>query len=97
MNYIHKLKGELATAQATIAYYEQALWNLYGFIHTDKFVGVQDDGSRKDWISTGDLTTWILEVRSNVHCAVESAADTSNGLKPIVAPLLRELCEGGAQ
>ncbi len=49
-NYIKRL--ELEIQRATM---EGGLRELLARLETPKFVGVDDDGDRKDWISTGEL------------------------------------------
>lgn len=36
---------------------------IRAFIQSDKFTGIDLDGSRKDWISTNDMDSFLLELR----------------------------------
>ncbi len=57
MNYIKQLEYELRRALARIERYEQELRNYHSQLSYDaKFSGVDDDGDRKDWVATRDVT-----------------------------------------
>jgi hypothetical protein len=54
MNYIKSLQAENAKLKSDLEETRKKIDNFIVFLHSDKFTGVQSDGSRKDWISTGD-------------------------------------------
>ena len=66
MNYITKLQEENMAQRNQIASLKQSLNDFNVFLHTEKFVGTESDGSRKDWISTGDVINWIRETKGNL-------------------------------
>lgn len=74
MNHIHRLQVELAQAQATIASYKAQLAQFSAFLCGPKFTGVESDGSRKDWISTGDVLRALRDISAQADEAGESHA-----------------------
>ena len=55
MNFIQRLKAENETKQATIDNVRMEIFAIRAMLQSDKFVGFESDGSRKDWIATGDV------------------------------------------
>ena len=55
MNYILQLQETITRLDRQSAKTEQAIIDFNAFLMTDKFNGVDLDGSRKDWISTDDV------------------------------------------
>ena len=55
MNYILQLQETITKLDSQSAKTEQAIIDFNAFLMTDKFTGVDLDGSRKDWISTDDV------------------------------------------
>lgn len=55
MNYIHRLKRDNDTLQAALRAARAEIAAFREHLHGAKFVGVESDGGRKDWISTGDV------------------------------------------
>jgi hypothetical protein len=49
--------------QRRVEFYEKSLDQFRAFLATEKFLGCGSDGSRKDWIATGDVANWILETK----------------------------------
>jgi hypothetical protein len=67
MNYISKLQTENKELKAKLDLANETLAQFHAFLHSDKFIGTETDGSRKDWIATGDVISWIREVRSEIN------------------------------
>ena len=63
MNFINRLQNENAELNARIVATEEALTAIRVYLSCDKFRGVESDGSRKDWIATGDVFRLLDEVR----------------------------------
>lgn len=63
MNYIHQLQADLSAQIAVVEYFKADFAKLRAWLHSPKFTG-DDNGERKDWISTGDVLTWLREVES---------------------------------
>lgn len=42
---------------------KQEIEDFLVFLNSPKFIGVQSDGSRKDWISTGDVIERMKNLR----------------------------------
>lgn len=61
MNYILQLKQENASLKKQVQFFQDALNSFHLFLHSPKFTGTAEDGSRKDWISTGDVINWKRE------------------------------------
>jgi hypothetical protein len=55
MNYIKRLEKDLKAAREEIDNTRSALRSFKGELETPKFVGVEADGGRKDWMSTTDI------------------------------------------
>lgn len=64
MNYIKKLQTEKVELENKLAHMKQSITDFQTHLHSEKFQGVQADGSRKDWISTADVLNWLREVKS---------------------------------
>ncbi len=67
MNYIKQLQSELKLAQNKVNAFERVMDVFKGYLHGSKFAGVESDGGRKDWISTGDVLHWMRDVRSEIN------------------------------
>lgn len=66
MNYIQKLQEENKEKGQRLAKIQRELNDFLVFLHSPKFVGVESDGGRKDWISTGDAINKLKEIRDLV-------------------------------
>jgi len=62
MNYIQSLQGQVAELKKQIELRDKKLNDFICFLHTDKFVGVESNGDRKDWISTGDVLNIVRDI-----------------------------------
>jgi hypothetical protein len=58
MNYIKRLQADNAEKDGRIAAMEAELSAFRAHLALPKFNGVED-GERKDWIATADVTAWI--------------------------------------
>lgn len=65
MNYIKKLQDENSSLKSQIKETNREINDFIHFLNTDKFIGVQSDGTRKDWISTGDVIERLKNIRLN--------------------------------
>jgi hypothetical protein len=66
VNYIKSLQQQLAELQGQREQTRDSIERFLAHLHSAKFVGTQQDGSRKDWIATGDVIEWLRSVRSGL-------------------------------
>jgi hypothetical protein len=59
MNYISRLQADLAATQSSLAAKERAIQEFRIHLDGEKFKGLEEDGSRKDWIATKDVLAWL--------------------------------------
>ena len=59
MNHILRLQEDLACANAELAAKRQMLQAFRAHLATPKYAGFEPDGSRRDWIATGDVDAWL--------------------------------------
>ena len=64
MNYILKLQEENKILKEKLAQIEIAMSDFQVFLNSEKFVGVDTYGERKDWIGTSDVLHWLRETKS---------------------------------
>ena len=62
MNYIARLQADLAAAEANLSAKAEAIQEFRVHLAGDKFAGTDTDGSRKDWIATGDVYAWLARI-----------------------------------
>ncbi len=63
MNYIKRLQAEKLARNAAIDRATKEISDFVAFLQTSpKFVGVESDGGRKDWIATGDVVRRLMEI-----------------------------------
>lgn len=62
MNYIARLQADLAAAADALSAKAEAIQEFRVHLAGDKFVGTDTDGSRKDWIATGDVHAWLARI-----------------------------------
>jgi hypothetical protein len=67
MNFIHRLKADLATRDIAVNAAQQQIQDFLQFLGTEKFLGVDTDEQRKDWISTRDVVTMLQDLRSTLQ------------------------------
>jgi len=63
MNYIKQLQNENQKLKTQLGVINNQIDCFINFLHGAKFTGVQSDGSRKDWISTGDVIHSLREIK----------------------------------
>ena len=63
MSYIKQVQSENAGLKNQIKETNIAIQDMISFLHSDKFVGVQSDGSRKDWIATNDVIYKLRDLK----------------------------------
>lgn len=59
MNHIVRLQADVATARAELAAKTEAIQAFRIHLASEKFCGVETDGSRKDWIAAADVLAWL--------------------------------------
>ncbi len=67
MNYIKSLQAENEKLKSAIHKTQSEINAFRLFLVSPKFSGVQTDGSRKDWISTGDLDKRLIEIQGELN------------------------------
>ncbi len=68
MNHIANLTAQRNHLSQVVANTDSELNAFIAYLQTaDKFTGTQSDGSRKDWISTGDAITRLQAIRATLH------------------------------
>ena len=64
MNYIKALQAENSELKRQISEQNKEIDAFISFLHSEKFQGQESDGGRKDWISTGDVLSFLRVLRS---------------------------------
>lgn len=72
MNYIQTLRADLAGQTAAVETFKTEIAHFRMFLHSPKFLG-DEQGQRKDWISTSDVLFWLSDVESHAFHASENA------------------------
>lgn len=67
MNYIKKLQQELNDLQTNNTNAETLIQEFRQHIRSDKFIGTDLDGSRKDWISTSDVEIRLQNILDSLR------------------------------
>lgn len=62
MNHIARLQQDLGAAHATLQAKAEALQAFRVHLTGQKFAGFDADGSRRDWIATGDVLGWLTSI-----------------------------------
>jgi hypothetical protein len=65
-NYIHRLQDEKQEKQDRLDEIERQLREFQVHLSSSKFTGTDPDGSRRDWIATGDVNTRLMEILSTL-------------------------------
>jgi hypothetical protein len=63
MNHIARLQADLSAARAAIAARDEVIQAFRVHLDSDKFRGLERDGSRKDWIAVADVRAWMAVIR----------------------------------
>ena len=65
MNYIRRIQAENAALVAQMKRAQDEITEFRAFVLTSpKFVGVESDGGRKDWIATADVASRLETIGS---------------------------------
>lgn len=67
MNYIKRLEADNADLRKRIENTVNDLNAFRAFLRSAKFTGTESDGSRKDWISTGDADNHLSNLRDTLN------------------------------
>jgi hypothetical protein len=67
MNFIKRIQAERTELEAKVSKADDAISDTIGFLMSSKFVGVDSDGGRKDWIATGDMIAILQNLRSELR------------------------------
>jgi hypothetical protein len=63
MNHIARLQTDLSAARAAITARDEAIQAFRVHLDSDKFRGIESDGSRKDWIAVADVLAWMAIIK----------------------------------
>jgi hypothetical protein len=66
MNYINKLESERNELARDINRTDYAIQEFKEYLMSDKFIGFDIDGDRKDWISTADVLARMELIRKEL-------------------------------
>lgn len=66
-NYIQQLQTDNANLKKQLTDAQDAITTFLAYLGSEKFTGQSSDGTRKDWISTGDVVRWGMDLRSQLH------------------------------
>lgn len=69
MNYIKNLELEQKAAQAFEQSIAAGIIDFKSCLRSAKFVGVDERGERKDWISVGDVWRWLERIEEQAYHA----------------------------
>ena len=64
MNYIKQIQADLAARSAELDEIQKRVAEFEAHLGSQKFQGVDLDGSRKDWIATSDVIASLRNIRS---------------------------------
>lgn len=67
--YINRLEQENKEKKEKLNRINEEITLFLDYLHSSKFVGVESDGERKDWISTTDVVHKLFELRSLALCS----------------------------
>lgn len=59
MNYIKKLETTVDAQRESINATEQRIRDFRSHLTSAKFIGTDEDGSRRDWIAVADVQRWL--------------------------------------
>ena len=66
MNYIKQLQAENADLKNQINNIEESINDFRRYANSDKFTGVDLDGSRKDWMAISDIHRYLSLISINI-------------------------------
>ncbi len=61
-NYIKTLEARVEELEARLQEKAELVAAFHQHLLSPKFSGLDQDGSRKDWIATGDVLRWLAEL-----------------------------------
>lgn len=61
-NYIKTLEGRVEELESRLQEKAELVAAFRQHLLSPKFSGLDQDGSRKDWIATGDVLRWLAEL-----------------------------------
>lgn len=61
-NYIHTLQARVEELESLLQEKAELVAAFRQHLLSSKFSGLDQDGSRKDWIATGDVLRWLAEL-----------------------------------
>lgn len=61
-NYIHTLQARVEELESRPQQKAELVAAFRQHLLSPKFSGLDQDGSRKDWIATGDVLRWLAEL-----------------------------------
>lgn len=64
MNFIKRLQADLEAKTTELDAKLALIAEFERHLQGPKYQGADTDGTRKDWISTGDVTEWLRSIRS---------------------------------
>lgn len=64
MNYIQSLQESNKVKSAALGEIENNINEFLKYLNSEKFIGVESNGKRKDWISTDDVKHFLFALRS---------------------------------
>lgn len=64
MNFIKKLQADLEAKTTELDAKLAIIAEFERHLQGPKYRGIDTDSTRKDWISTGDVTEWLRSIRS---------------------------------
>ncbi len=87
MNYIKQLEQDNRMLRHALDNVDTQVCLFLQFLNSPKFVGVESDGGRKDWISTGDVIHKLVDLRlacvaDNVRAGTISCGEDRRQIKP---------------
>ena len=66
MNYIKQMQADLKERDDKLERLKGNVAEFMTYLHSPKFTGLESDGGRRDWIATGDVLHWLMEVRGEL-------------------------------
>lgn len=66
MNYIKKLEAQVKALESEKAIVVEQITELAVYLGSEKFQGVDANGDRKDWVSTREIISHLMSMRSNL-------------------------------
>ena len=87
MNHIQRITQENAKLRLALEDISSKIGQFRSYLASPKFTGHESDGSRKDWISTGELDRWL----TGLFCGV--TLDLNNAERETLKPVFDMVCD----